>query len=97
MNNSQLKKQVAMTKRVGCILRDCGQHFTFTINEHKRLATKGVSVGKAIWNGKCVKCYKALRLNENALLTFQSIYGSTNFNLTKSTFDTLFEVEEVKK
>ena len=97
MNKSQLKKQETMIKRVGCRLRDCGQYFTFTINEDKRAFTKGVEYGKAIWNGKCTKCHKALRLNENAIATFQSIYGKTNFNVTKSTFDTLFDVEVNKK
>jgi hypothetical protein len=97
MKTTLLQKQEAMIKRVGYRLRDCGQYFTFTINEDKRAFTKGVENGKAIWNGKCTKCHKALNLQEKNIALFESIYGKAKMNLTKSTFDTLFDIEDNKK
>ena len=82
-----------MKKKVGCILTDCGQHFIFTVNENV-LAIGGNK--KQIYVGKCLKCHKSIKLNGDALGTFQAVYGKTNFEVMKSLFNNLFEIEKNK-
>ena len=93
MNNQQVKKIANMNKKVGCILTDCGQHFTFAINENTLALGDN---NKKMYVGKCVRCHKSIKLKANALPTFQAAYGKTNFEVMKSSFNNLFEIEKDK-
>lgn len=88
MNSQYLKKQESMKKKVGCIHTDCGKYFTFTISEHV-LALDDDK--KRIYTGKCSKCHKSIKLKDNATGVFTSVYGETNFEIMKSTFNEMFE------
>ena len=83
-----------MKKKVGCILTDCGQHFTFTISDNVLALADD---RKKIFTGKCLKCHRSVKLNANAIGTFQTVYGKTNFEIMKSSFNNLFEIEKDKK
>jgi hypothetical protein len=88
MNNQYLKKQESMKKKVGCVHTDCGKHFTFTIGEHVLALADDK---KRIYTGKCSKCHKSIKLKDNATGVFTSVYGETNFEIMKSTFNEMFE------
>lgn len=89
MNKNLTKKQEALKKKVGCPLTDCGKYFTFVI-EQNVLALADIK--KRIYRGRCTKCHKSIKLNAEGLLQFQQMYGKTNIQITKSTFDNVFEV-----
>ena len=91
MNKQYLKKQESMKKKVGCILADCGKYFTFTINEHV------LALGddnKKIYMGKCSKCHKSIKLKNNDKGVFTDVYGETNFEIIKTTFNEMFEQDD---
>ena len=88
MNSQYLKKQGSMKKKVGCIHTDCGKHFTFTIGEHVLTLDDDK---KRIYTGKCSKCHKSIKLKDNDTGVFTSVFGATNFEIMKSTFNKMFE------
>ena len=94
MNKQYLKKQESMKKKVGCILADCGKYFTFTINEHVLALADDKN---RIYTGKCSKCHKSIKLKDNDIGVFTSVYGETNFKIIKSTFNEMFEEDDNKK
>lgn len=80
-----------MKKKVGCTLTDCGKHFTFTISEDVLAFSDDK---KKIYTGKCSKCHKSIKLKDNAKGVFTSVYGTTNFEIMKTTFNEMFEKDE---
>lgn len=87
MNKQLTKKIETIKKKVCCDLNDCGQHFVFSITEHElAIADKK----KHTYRGSCKKCFKTLKLNSDSLRTFEMVYGKTNINVLKSSFNDMF-------
>jgi hypothetical protein len=93
MNKQQIQKLENIKKKVACPLSDCGQHFTFTINEFVLALAEET---KRIYRGKCSKCQRVLKLKQSQLGDFQSVYGKTNYVIEKSKFTDIFEINEDK-
>ncbi len=91
MNQRELKLQTTIKKKVNCSLTDCGQYFTFTINEQVLAQS---DQNKRIYVGKCSRCHKDVKLKANQRNSFAAIYGQANYVVTTSTFTDLFEQEE---
>lgn len=91
MNQQELKKQATIKKRVGCSLTDCGQYFTFTISEHVLALSDH---NKRLYIGKCVRCHNSVKLKADDCRHFEAVYGQTNYIVSASTFDGLFDQDE---
>jgi hypothetical protein len=91
MNQRELKQQATLKKKVGCILTDCGQFFTFTISEHVLALSEQ---NKRTYTGKCTRCHKHVKLRDSQRNSFASVYGSPNYVVSTSTFNALFEPDE---
>jgi hypothetical protein len=91
MNQRELKQQATIKKKVGCSLTDCGQYFTFTISEHLLAQS---DQNKRIYDGKCSRCHKNVKLKASQRNSFAAIYGQANYVVTASTYTDLFEQDE---
>jgi hypothetical protein len=91
MNQRELKQQATLKKKVGCILTDCGQFFTFTISEQVLALSEQ---NKRTYTGKCTRCHKHVELRDSQRNSFASVYGSPNYVVSTSTFNALFEPDE---
>jgi hypothetical protein len=78
-----------MQQKLGCDDATCSTHFVFTVMEADLTAGNDF---KRIYNGRCTKCSRYLKLTTAGMEKFKRLMGDTQVTITKSNFNQLFQV-----
>lgn len=82
-----------MQKRLGCKAENCGSNFVFSVTEFD---WEKADWKKKVLKGRCVKCYKDIKLSKTGLHNFSRLLGSPELEIISNNFDDLFETSESK-